>query len=127
MDSDDNSTPKFLIQSHNSTILILKPQINSKILSPARPLFRKPLPMNLPSPSSYTDATAIFSPMSSDPPDPLSPVDQKLETEIENFITLQQPLQNPNTQHFITYRKRLDPLNPPTQHPQLKKPEPPKI
>ena len=34
--------------------------------------------------------------MTSDPPDPSSPVDEKLENELENFITLQQ-LQNPNT------------------------------
>ena len=50
-----------------------------------------------PTPSSYTDATPIRSPMTSDPPEPLSPVDGELETEIDSFITLQKQLQNPNT------------------------------
>ena len=34
--------------------------------------------------------------MTSDPPNPHSPVDEELENELDNFITLQQQLQNPN-------------------------------
>ena len=35
--------------------------------------------------------------MTSDPPDPPSPVDEELENEEDSFVTLQQQLQNPNT------------------------------
>ena len=35
--------------------------------------------------------------MTSYPPDPPSPVNEELENELDNFITLQQQLQNPNT------------------------------
>ena len=35
--------------------------------------------------------------MTSDPPDLPSPVNEELENELDNFITLQQQLQNPNT------------------------------
>ena len=35
--------------------------------------------------------------MTSDTPDPSSPVDEELENELENFITLQLQLQNPST------------------------------
>ena len=48
-------------------------------------------------PSSFTDATPIYSPMTSDPPDHSSPVDTEVENELDNFITLQQQLQHLNT------------------------------
>ena len=69
--------------------LVPNPPLNPSILKS---------PMNLPQPpSSYTDATPIYSPMTSDPPDHSSPVDTELENELDNFITLQQQLQHPNT------------------------------
>ena len=40
------------------------------------------------SPFFYTDATPIFSPITSDPPDPSSTVDEELENELDIFITL---------------------------------------
>ena len=48
-------------------------------------------------PSSYTDATPIYSPMTIDPTDHSRPVDTQLENELDNFIILQQLLQHPNT------------------------------
>ena len=92
---------QFIIPSHNLTFLILKPQMNSQIPSLAHPLFPTPLsttPYHIPNepssaPSSYTDAT----PITSDPPDPPSPVDEELENELDSFVTLEQHLQNPNT------------------------------
>ena len=55
-------------------------------------------------PSSFTDATPIYSPMTSDPPDQSSLVDIELEKELENFITLQLQLQHPNplTIHHVS-------------------------
>ena len=55
------------------------------------------IPKPFSAPSSCTDATPIYSPMTSDPPDHSSPVDTELENELEKFITLQQQLQHPNT------------------------------
>ena len=37
-------------------------------------------------PSSYTDAAPIFSPMTSDPPDPSSHVDEELENELDKIM-----------------------------------------
>ena len=37
-------------------------------------------------PSSYTDATPIFSPMTSDPPEPSCAVDEELENDLDNFF-----------------------------------------
>ena len=77
--------------------------MNSKNPSSARPFFRNPPSVHStpdepsPAPSSYTDATPILSPMSSDQPDSPCPVNEELENELDNFITLQQQLQNPNT------------------------------
>ena len=68
-------------------------------------------------PSFYTDATTIYSPMTSDPPDNSSPVDNELENELENFITLQQILQHPNTliiHHLSQTITSSEPLNSPS-------------
>ena len=48
-------------------------------------------------PFSYTDATPILFPMASDQIDPPSSVNEKLEIDLDNFITVQQQLQNPHT------------------------------
>ena len=40
--------------------------------------------------------TQFLSPMTSEPPDPSNPVDEELENDLDNFINLQQQLQNPN-------------------------------
>ena len=42
--------------------------------------------------------------MTSDPPEPSSAVDEELENDLDNFLTLQQQLQNPNklkNQHLL--------------------------
>ena len=74
-------------------------------LSPAtfsRPLFQSINSQNLnessQAPSSYTDTTPIPSPMSSDQPDPPSPItDKQLEHKLDSFITLQHHLHNTDT------------------------------
>ena len=43
--------------------------------------------------------------MNSDPPDRSSPVDEELENELHNFITLQQQLQIPNPLTVHIYHK----------------------
>ena len=96
---------QFSIPSHSLTIPMSKLQMNSKIPSPARPLFRNPFsPLHTPTPdepspalSSYTDATSILSPMISDQPDPPRTVNEELKNELDIFITLQQQLHYPNT------------------------------
>ena len=91
--------------------------------SSARPLFCNPFhPLHTltpdepsPVPSSYTDATPILSPMTSDQPDPSSPFNGELEYELDNLITLQQQLQNPNTltvHHLSQFRSFSESSNP---------------
>ena len=96
-----NPQTQFFIPSHNLKIPILKFQMNSRFLSPVRPLFRKTpsvhstaqLPMNLPQP-------LLLIPNN---PDPLSNDNWptrpslELENELDSFITLQQQLQKANT------------------------------
>ena len=70
-----------------------------------------------PVPSSYTDATPILSPMTSDQPDPSSPFNGELEYELHNLITLRQQLQNPNTltihqlSQFISFSESSNPAS----------------
>ena len=82
--------------------------MNSKILSPACPLFCNPssvhstpqLPMNchqplLPHPNSRRIPNSL--PNDQRPTRHPSPVNVELENELDNIITLQQQIQNPNT------------------------------
>ena len=79
--------------------------MNFRTSSPARPFFRNPLPPlhtptpdePSPAPSSYADAAPILSSMESDQPDPPSPFNEELESELDNFITLHQQVQKTNT------------------------------
>ena len=64
---------------------------------PFQPIQTQTLKENYPAPSSFTNSTSTFSPMTSDQPDPSSPLTEDLEHEVDNFITLQQQLQNDNT------------------------------
>ena len=103
MDSDDSSNTVFNTIVQTSDIDTPDEFQNSEP-SPytfSEPSFR---PIHTPTPdesspahSSYTYATPILYPMTSDQPDTSSPVTEKLEHELDNFITLQQQLQNKNT------------------------------
>ena len=61
---------------------------------PFRPLYTPTCDETSPAFSSYTDANPILSLMTSHQPDPSSPVDEELEYELDNFIIVQQQLQN---------------------------------
>ena len=106
MNSDD-STNTVLTLFHSLLFQTLTPRMNSRTPSPALPLFRMSTffathsDSNSPAPSSYTDATTIFSPKVSDQPDPSRPVTEELEHELDKFITLQQQLQNNNTHTIL--------------------------
>ena len=93
MGSDD-FTNTVLAPSHNSIIPILTPQPVHFFATPFRPLHTLTPNKTSPAPSSYTEATPVFSPMKNDQPEPSSPVNEELEHELDNFITLQQLLQN---------------------------------
>ena len=54
---------------------------------PFRPLLTPTPDEGSSDPSSYTDATPVLSPMTSDPPDHPIPVDEELENENDIFIT----------------------------------------
>ena len=89
------------ISQFNNSDIEIPDQFEISEPSPSRfsqPPFRPlhiPTPDELsPAPSSYTDATPILYPMTCDL---LGPVDEELENELDNFITLPQQLQNPNT------------------------------
>ena len=106
VDSDDNSTNTVFhtISQLNDSDMETPDEFQNSKPSPStfsQPLFRPlqtPTPDKLfPAPSSYTDANPQLSPMTSDQTDPPSSVNEKLENECDNFITLQQQLQNPNT------------------------------
>ena len=106
MDSDDTSTNTVFhtfLEFNNSDIETPDEFADSKP-SPStfsQPLFQPPhdqIPDEPSSaPSSYTDATLTYSPMTSDLPDYSSPVDTELENELDNFINLPQQLLHPNT------------------------------
>ena len=74
-------------------------------------------------PSSY-NATLIYSSMTSDPPDHSSPVNTELKNELDNFITLQQQLQHPNTLTFHHLSQTMTSSVSSNPHPLLEKPEP---
>ena len=106
MDSDNNSTNTVfhtISQFNNSDIEIpvefadSEPNPTTFSLPHFQPLYTETPDEPSSAPSSYTDATPIYSPMTSDPPDHSSPVEIELEKELDNFITLQQQLQHPNT------------------------------
>ena len=106
MDSDDNSThTAYHTISHfnNSDIETpdefenSKPSLSTFWQPPFRPLHTPTPDETYPDPFSYTDATPILSPMTSDPHDLHRPVDEELENELDNFITLEQQVQKPNT------------------------------
>ena len=104
MDSDDFSTHTVFhtISQFNNSDIETPDEFENSEPSPSN--FRNPPsdhsipqhPMNLPQPLIPTLMQLQFSPLTSDPPDSLSPVDGELENELDNFITLQQQLQNPN-------------------------------
>ena len=111
MDSDDNSTRTALhtiSQFDNSDIETPDEFQNSEpspsTLSQTPSVHSTPqFPMNLPqsyTDATYTDANPILFPMTSDQPDLPSPVNEELENELDNFTTLQQQPQNPNTLTF---------------------------
>ena len=106
MNSDDTFTHTVfhaISQFNSSDIETLdefqnsEPSTSTFSQPPFRPLRTPTSNEPSPAPSSHTDATLILSPMTSDPPDPPSPVNEELENLLDNFITLQQQLQNPNT------------------------------
>ena len=105
MDPDDNSTHTIfhtVSQINNSDVETPDEFQNSE---PSPSTFSQPLPSTphptpdepSPAPSPYTDATPILCLRTGDQPDPPSPVNEELENELDNFLTLQQQLQNPNT------------------------------
>ena len=104
MDSDysTNTVYNTITQFNNSDFETTVDFQNSE---PTRPLFRNPLSTypdsnpqrEFPSPSSFTNSTSTFSPMTSDQPDPSSHLTEDLEHEVDNFITSKQQLQNINT------------------------------
>ena len=96
MVSDDISKSTFfhnIPQFSNSDIEtpdefeISEPSPSIFLQLPFRPLLTPTPNEGSPAPSYYTDATPILSPMTSDPPDLPSPVDEELENENDNFIT----------------------------------------
>ena len=97
---------QFLTKIHNLTTPISIPEINFKIPNPALPLFRNltsiqsilNFSMKLPQPLLPTPTQhQYFPPMTSDQPEPPSPVTEALENELDHCITLQQLPQNNNT------------------------------
>ena len=106
MDSDNTSTNTVFVtisQFNNSDIETLdefadsEPSPSTFSQPPFQPIWTQITDEPSSAPSSYNDATPIYSPITSDPPDHSSPVDTELENELDNFITLQQQLQHPNT------------------------------
>ena len=100
MDSDDNSTHTVFhtISQFNHSDFETPDEFENSEPSPytfSQPPFRQ---LNTPTPdepssapSSCTDATPSLYSTSSEGPEPLaSPVNEELENELENFITLQQ-------------------------------------
>ena len=89
-DNSDIEPPGGIADAESSSSTFSQP--------PFRPVYTQITDETSSAPSSYTDATPIYSPMTSDPPDHSSPVDIEFENELDNFITLQQQLQqHPNT------------------------------
>ena len=101
MDSDHTSTNTVYHTISQFNISDIETPDELADSEPSPSTFSHPLsttPYHIPNepssaPSSYTDAT----PITSDPPDPPSPVDEELENELDSFVTLEQHLQNPNT------------------------------
>ena len=106
MDSDDNSTTTVyntISQYNNSDIKTPDEFANSEqspstfSQSPFKPLLSQTTNETSPAPSSHTDVTPIYSPLTSDSPDSNYPVDTELENKLDNFMILQQKLQHPHT------------------------------
>ena len=109
------SSPRIDCDNSTQTIFITMSQFENSYIDtpeefqysePSPSTFSQPLFQSLtcqlpnepsPAPSSYTDATPILSPMTSDQPDPPNPFTDEQENELDNFITLQQQLQITNT------------------------------
>ena len=106
MDSDTNSNTTVyntISQFNNPDIETLDEFDNSKPSSstfsqpPSQPLhsqvkFEPPWP-----PSSFSNVAPIYSPLTSEPSDSNSSVNTQIAHELDNFITLQQQLQHPQT------------------------------
>ena len=104
------STQLFITLSPNLITPILKPPTNIQTPNPAFPnlqsTFSQPpfqpihpqVKIEPPSPpSSISNVTPICSHLTSEPSDNNSPVDTQKSHELDNFITLQQQLQHPQT------------------------------
>ena len=105
MDSDYSTNTVFstLSQFKNSDFDITvdfqnsEPTPSTFSQPPFQPIQTQTLKENYPAPSFFTNSTSIFSPMTRDQPDPFSSQAEDLEHEVDNFLTLQQKLQNNNT------------------------------
>ena len=106
MDSDDTSTNTVyhtISQFNNSDIETpdefadSEPSPSTFSQPPFQPL-QSQITNEAPStPSSYTDETPTYSPLTSVPPYHSSPIYTELENELDNIITLQQHIQHANT------------------------------
>ena len=68
-------------------------------------------------PSSISNVAPIYSPLTSEPSDKNSPVDTQISHELDNFITLQQQLQHPQTLTIYQLSQSITSSNPSTPTP----------
>ena len=107
MDSDDSTQKIFdtIFHLNNADVETpdkfhdSEPSPSTCSQTPFLPLVYQLPNQSSPASSSYTDATPILSPITSDQPYAPIPVNVELEHELDKFITLQQQLQNP---HILT-------------------------
>ena len=104
-----NTISQFNNSDFDTTVEFQNSEPNPSTFSqpPFQPIQIQTLKENSPTPSSFTNSTSIFSPMTRDQPDPFSSLTEDLKHEVGNLRTLQQKLQNNNTLTIRTLAHRI--------------------